>query len=282
MSVLSDAAAAGAVVAIVLWVFGHNRGRLALAMLTACAIVLLPIVATDFPQDQLRRYRGDVFNLALLLGLAGGNPGELLAVSSPHLARIAWLGGGVALVSAGILWALVRSGVFSGGVIVPPVSLRRSLGVSGMACLVGILITGGFRINSESFEFGLRHKPTSQMFAAVIARATDLDGDGFALLAHPRDPNLLDARVHPYAFDVPGNGIDEDGIAGDLPPGDSYVEACHRRGPVAQQTERRGLFCSRAFEQMRCPRRRRSGGHARAGQARRAWHFGAARLLAQR
>ena len=35
--------------------------------------------------------------------------------------------------------------------------------------------------------------------------------------AAPSDPDAFNASIYPYAVDVPGNGIDEDGVAGDLP-----------------------------------------------------------------
>jgi hypothetical protein len=45
------------------------------------------------------------------------------------------------------------------------------------------------------------------------------------MFGHPRDPVLFDARIRPYAPDLPGNGIDENGVGGDLPASlPPYVE----------------------------------------------------------
>jgi hypothetical protein len=45
-------------------------------------------------------------------------------------------------------------------------------------------------------------------------------------LGRPPDPNLWDGNVRPYGLDLPGNGIDEDGVGGDLPStAEPYREA---------------------------------------------------------
>jgi hypothetical protein len=51
----------------------------------------------------------------------------------------------------------------------------------------------------------------------MLDRLTDFDRDGYGLLLNPRDPAPFNAAIHPYALDIPGNGIDENGLAGDLP-----------------------------------------------------------------
>jgi len=40
----------------------------------------------------------------------------------------------------------------------------------------------------------------------VTSPVTDVDRDGYGVLGRPGDPDIFDARVHPYALDVPGNG----------------------------------------------------------------------------
>lgn len=45
---------------------------------------------------------------------------------------------------------------------------------------------------------------------------SDFDLDGYGLFAQRMDPHPFDPQRHPLALDVPGNGIDEDGYAGDL------------------------------------------------------------------
>jgi uncharacterized membrane protein len=59
-------------------------------------------------------------------------------------------------------------------------------------------------------------------FNSVIAvttlfeQATDFDRDGYSFFSFPIDRQPFDAGRHPYALDVPGNGVDEDGFGGDF------------------------------------------------------------------
>jgi len=68
----------------------------------------------------------------------------------------------------------------------------------------------------SSLRYGLSQKSSYQAVNAVLERASDFDNDGFGPLTCPADPNNFDSSIQPYAVDVPGNGIDEDGLAGDL------------------------------------------------------------------
>lgn len=51
----------------------------------------------------------------------------------------------------------------------------------------------------------------------IARRLIDRDGDGFSPVFGGGDPNDADASVHPLAPEVPANGVDENGIGGDLP-----------------------------------------------------------------
>ena len=55
-----------------------------------------------------------------------------------------------------------------------------------------------------------------QLFGTVLHQATDFDRDGWSLYSHPIDRQPFDAARHPYALDIPDNGIDEDGLGGDF------------------------------------------------------------------
>ena len=50
----------------------------------------------------------------------------------------------------------------------------------------------------------------------LLDAATDLDRDGYGFFSSPADTHPFDGSRHPFALDVPNNGIDEDGFAGDL------------------------------------------------------------------
>jgi hypothetical protein len=50
----------------------------------------------------------------------------------------------------------------------------------------------------------------------VLEEATDFDRDGYSLFSYPIDGQPFDGNRYPYALDIPGDGIDQDGLAGDF------------------------------------------------------------------
>jgi hypothetical protein len=50
----------------------------------------------------------------------------------------------------------------------------------------------------------------------LLEQATDFDRDGYSLFSWPIDGQPFDSSRHPYALDIPGDGIDQDGLAGDF------------------------------------------------------------------
>jgi hypothetical protein len=89
---------------------------------------------------------------------------------------------------------------------------------------------------NERLQNGLLRKPAGKVVTAIADELTDVDRDGFGVGGRMLDPDPRDARVFPYAVDRPGNEVDEDGLAGDLPAGtaayaESRVPAPWRRHP---------------------------------------------------
>ncbi|MFO0651416.1 MAG: sulfatase-like hydrolase/transferase [Polyangiales bacterium] len=70
----------------------------------------------------------------------------------------------------------------------------------------------------SAFTFGARQTVASAIFNRTVVskhltrglqRAVDLDRDGYSAVFNGGDCNDHNARIHPGAFDVPGNGVDE-------------------------------------------------------------------------
>lgn len=211
LSLLVDAAVVGAVAALVMWACRGLRPR-------ACALAgflagVVPLFAADFVAYELGQYLGDALDIGLMFDLAGGNVAEFLAVSSDHLVAPMLLGIAGVAACGGIVWIVNRR---ERGAPVGPPRLRTLL-VPVLALCVTLVASLSATSMNVRFENGVLRKPAGQALAFVADELTDFDGDGFGLASRMSDPDAWNAQVFPYAVDVPGNGLDENGIAGDLP-----------------------------------------------------------------
>jgi len=52
--------------------------------------------------------------------------------------------------------------------------------------------------------------------STLLEQTTDFDRDGWSFFSYPLDRQPFDPARHPYALDIPGDGIDQDGFGGDF------------------------------------------------------------------
>jgi hypothetical protein len=212
-SLLADASIIGVIAAVVMWVFARSRIRTG-ALLTAALLASVgPLIVADGISYELLRYLGDAADLSLMLDLAGGSVSELLAVASTHLVVPLSLAATAAMAAGALVWAIHR---YTAGEPPPPPAVR-ALTIPALVCVAGLLVTTAVSASSDVMENGLRRKPAGRIIGFIADEMTDLDGDGFGVAARVSDPDPFDVSVFPYGVDQPGNGIDEDGIGGDLP-----------------------------------------------------------------
>ncbi len=214
-SLASDIGTAGVFAALLLWLLGRWGAPATAAAILAVGLSLVPMAVTNFAEYELATYLGDAFDLRLMFELAGGDWREFMAVGWSHVASIVLVG---APLLALTVWAgLVLRRRLAG----QPWPRHPSLGAVLVRAVAVVLFaavsTTLLRGSSDVLDNGLRRKPSGQWLGALVNTASDLDRDGYGLLGRPRDPQLLDARIHPYAIERAGNGVDEDGVAGDLP-----------------------------------------------------------------
>ena len=69
---------------------------------------------------------------------------------------------------------------------------------------------------SEAAEDGLPRKASGRIFGTLARYVTDVDRDGYGALGRMRDPDPMNAGVYPFAVERPGDGIDQNGVGGDL------------------------------------------------------------------
>lgn len=220
-SLLADAAVAGALAGVGLWALSRGWLRPRAAWLVALALAVLPLWAATLLSYRVAAYLGDSLNIALLFELTGRNASEFLAVAFAHL-----LGPVVTLGAAGaaggyLMWVVYGRSSHAPRHPRPASTLAAPL----LLFVLGIGLTGLFRQESRVLDNGLRRKASAQVMGWLASPVTDVDGDGYGLFSYPSDPAPLEAAIFPYAIDVPGNGIDENGVGGDLPPGPEYVES---------------------------------------------------------
>ena len=204
-------------------------------LFVAFAAGALPLLAANFLMYQVWAYLGDAFDFTVMFNLTGRRLSEMFAVAAPLVTRPVGLG--LLLAAAGIAatWALHRTEDGPTPQIAVP-SLGYVAKVSAAMVILTGIIVAGICLSSESMTFGLRRIPAGSLTVSLLHQATDFDMDGHGLLRDPRDTAPFDPNVHPYALEIAGNGIDENGLAGDLPANRAQFQEAP--APTAQWTAR--------------------------------------------
>lgn len=213
-SLIADIGVTLPLVAITLVLCYYIRLNLKASQIAALIASAGPIIVADFISYRILEYVGDVFEYQLAVEISGRSFSELVTVASVHLIAPIFC----MLGAAGILFFIIWKANGYCFVPLPRSPAIRRLGLlCCIASLVGLLVTCAASMASETLDYGLRHKLSARIFYSVGDTLTDFDKDGYGMLQRPRDPDPFNSKVFPYATDSPGNGIDEDGVAGDLP-----------------------------------------------------------------
>jgi len=91
-----------------------------------------------------------------------------------------------------------------------------SVAAGGSILLMVALLTRLPGPTAAQLRYGLERKSADIVTTWVLAFAADVDGDGFGPLSSVRDPAPFDGSRHPYAREIVDNGVDENGLGGDL------------------------------------------------------------------
>jgi len=157
-------------------------------------------------------YFSDAMSFGIVRNLGGGSLTQALlySLSEAGLALIV-AGGAILFYAAALLW-LRRHWRDA-----PPLPDRPRL--SGRQLLLAVagsafLLFGANRIGDA--RSALSRFTSVALLGSVLHEATDFDRDGWSFFSWPVDGQPFDGSRHPYALDVPGNGVDEDGYGGDL------------------------------------------------------------------
>jgi hypothetical protein len=188
-------------------------------------LMLAPVALFDLITYEIARFVGDAVNVTLLMDVGQNRP-ELVGVAWAYLRSPLALGvigvTGIALAIVLIQRVLPK----------PPQEWRvpRAAFVrAAIVSLAGLVACGVTPVAYPWYTLALNWKLSGHLSKRLVRGATDFDADGYGLLDRPADPALFEFSIHPYAVDIPGNGVDENGIGGDLPLG----RGPYREGPPA-------------------------------------------------
>lgn len=214
VSFVLDFALLSALVVFARWLTASRRLTAPARVIAVMGLASAPIVVMTFIAYRLLAYLGSAFDLSLMFDLTGNKPQEILAVAARHVAAPALLFAAAAAVAIGFVWAVNR---FAGGTPLPEPRPRRGWLVLLAALTLGVVAVSAASLASEAAEDGLPRTAAGRVFSTIARYATDIDRDGYGALGTLRDPAPLNADVRPFAIERPGDGIDQNGVGGDLP-----------------------------------------------------------------
>jgi hypothetical protein len=201
----------------------HGRGRDSLLVhfnfffaATSCAAALL------IAKYQALAYFSDALSFQVVRNLGGGSLVQALLYSASEAGLILTAIGGAAACYVVLRFLLRRH-------LRVPVPDRPHLAprqLAAAALLVPLILYAANRI--EDVRAGLGRFNSVYALSLLLNQATDFDRDGYGFYSSPTDGQPFDGSRHPYALDVPNNGVDEDGFAGDL----TLPEAAPPAGPA--------------------------------------------------
>ena len=162
---------------------------------------------------------GPRIDLGLLFALADGSLMEMLSYSGAYLLPVALGLLGAACVTFVAVLILRRLDLALTVSVVAAPALAAVWVAFAVSAVVAIFSLSANCVSSIAVCTALLDKPSGKLLSATIRASTDVDGDGFGAFARPADPAAFDADIYPWALDQPGNGVDENGLAGDHPVG---------------------------------------------------------------
>ena len=190
------------------------------ALRWGAATWLFLLLADAVVRHQVGALLGDAFDFMDFAGNVGGLRLMLQHLWTWYGAQILEQVGLLVLLTLGLVW-LWRWLRRQDGWWAPADRLggRGARRVTWVAVSLSLLfMTAGTPLWPVTRDLLARDTLLGLPFSTVIHWATDFDRDGYGLFGAPADTAPFDASRHPYALDIPNDGIDQDLLAGDLRP----------------------------------------------------------------
>lgn len=205
---LSQALLIGGIFLLLRAVHGRRRDT-PLFLMNFLFVTIAASAALLTAKYQVLSYFSDAIGFELIRNLGGGSVADALLFVMDEAALLAGAAAGAAL-AWWICWRLVRR---FGAAQVQGEGLRwRHLLIA--ALVLPFAACGADRVPDA--RYALSRFNAFALANAGLAALTDFDRDGYSWFSGHIDAHPFDAARHPFALDVPNNGVDEDGLAGDL------------------------------------------------------------------
>ncbi len=190
----------------------HGAGEGGLFLFNALFLIPAVLIGLLAAKYRLLSYFSDAIGFQVVRNLGGGSLVEaflyilseagLLAIGLAAAAAFYWI----------CLRLVRRYAPRDIRIAFPPPLGRKTWLAVALALpplVVGINAAGDARYALARFN-------AYALMAGALHQVTDVDRDGYSLFSWRIDRHPFDGSRHPLALDVPNNGIDEDGLAGDF------------------------------------------------------------------
>lgn len=157
-------------------------------------------------------YFSDTMSLQIVRNLGGGSLVDALLYSLSEAGLMLIVGGGAIVVY--LLALLVLRRRWRNAAPLPDSWRPSGKSLALWLAATPFLLFAAYRVDDA--RAALSRFDSVILVDAILEQATDFDRDGYSLFSFPIDRQPFDAARHPYALDIPGDGIDQDGFGGDF------------------------------------------------------------------
>jgi len=211
-----------------------RRGGGPLFLLNFAILIGGGAIAATIAKYEALSYFSDAMSIQIVRNLGGGSLTDalLFSLSEVGLALIVVAGGMLAY--AALLFFARRR--WRDAPALPDAYRLNGRQIAAFLLAVPLLLFAAGRIDDT--RSALARFNTVALIGGAMDQVTDFDRDGWSLYSFPIDGQPFDGSRHPYALDIPNDGIDQDGIGGDftfaerVEPSPTPVIAADRRRNV--------------------------------------------------
>lgn len=173
---------------------------------------------------ELLSYFSDTISFQLIRNLGGGSLADAAFFALSETGLYAIYGAVALAVYLAALWVIRRR---ARRAPVPPATAPAIAWATIAGVFAALLVAAFLADRDADVRIAAPRMNGYFLVQRGLALATDVDRDGYGSYGWQLDPKPFDGTVYPFRLDVPGDGIDQDGLAGDFrmtaPPPPAFV-----------------------------------------------------------